>query len=142
MGMYTGLRFKGVVKPEFRETFESIALEGKWEDSNYPLFSEFGNQYGRASFIPCGALSYMPDEWDNDPEFKRYWNAETGEWIFQCSLKNYEGEIQKWLKMIPYFIDEIEHLEYLYEESTRSSLYNFVDGELKIVDSIQYYSED
>ena len=63
MGMYTGLRFKGTVKEEFRNEFEGIALEGNWEESNSDVFKQFGS-VSRASFIPCGALAYMPDEWE------------------------------------------------------------------------------
>ena len=62
MGMYTGLRFKGIVKEEFRNEFENIALRGDWEESENEVFKEFGN-VSRAGFIPCGALAYMPDEW-------------------------------------------------------------------------------
>ena len=31
MGMYTGLRFKGTVKKEFRDSFEDIAMNGNWK---------------------------------------------------------------------------------------------------------------
>ena len=60
MGMYTGIRFKGYVKPEFRKNFKNIALNGEWDESNDEKFKEFG-KLGRASFIPCGMLCYMPD---------------------------------------------------------------------------------
>lgn len=38
MGMYTGLRFKGIVKEKFRKDFEDIALYGDWENSNNKVF--------------------------------------------------------------------------------------------------------
>lgn len=88
MGMYTGIRFKGYVKPEFRADFASIALNGEWEKSHDPVLKEFG-EIGRASFIPCGALAYMPDSWESGDEatdgFERTWDPETGYWTFQCS---------------------------------------------------------
>jgi len=149
MGMYTGIRFKGYVKKDFRDSFEQIALEGDWENSNNSTFRDFG-KISRSKFIPCGCLSYMPDEWEVYDEslkgtnkyyssakdadgFERTWNKETGYWTFQCSLKNYESEIEEWFKIVPYFIEKIEHLEYFYEEWEYSDQYNLIDGEIKLV---------
>ncbi|MGJ0846499.1 hypothetical protein ACR77J_07415 [Tissierella praeacuta] len=152
MGMYTGIRFKGYVKPEFRQDFEDIALNGEWEESNIKEFREFGDRFDRASSIPCGSLSYMPDEWEwyNDKfkeyssewfdsaeatdGFERTYNKDTGYWTFQCSLKNYESEIENWFKLIPLFIEKIEHLEYFYEEWEYSSRYDIVNGEVICID--------
>ncbi len=133
MGMYTGIRFKGYVKPKFRNGFDIIALNGDWDKHPDSIFNDFGSVY-RSSFIPCGSLSYMPDEWDDNEDFARTWNPETGYWTFDCSLKNYEGEIQQWLAMLPYFIDSIEHLEYYYEEDTHSQRYDFIAGSIYCVD--------
>lgn len=33
MGLYTSLRFKGVVKENFRSEFEKIAMRGEWNES-------------------------------------------------------------------------------------------------------------
>lgn len=150
MGMYTGIRFKGYVKPEFREDFENIALNGEWESSRDSILQSFSSFY-RASFIPCGSLSYMPDEWEeHDNRYKEYswewfdsakdaggfnrtWNKETGYWTFQCSLKNYESEIEAWFDILPYFIEKIEHLEYFYEEFEYSRKYDLVDGKIVCV---------
>ena len=129
MGMYTGLRFKGVVKEEFREKFEDIAMEGSWEDSDDEKFLEFSNDY-RASFIPCGMLCYMP--WDEDDrEFARTYNLETGHWVFQCSMKNYNETIEEFLDMVPYFIESVEFCEVFYEEWGWSAGYELVDGKMK-----------
>ena len=127
MGMYTGLRFKGVVKPEFRDGFEQIALDGEWDS-----FEQFKilAQDDRSSFIPMGALSYMPLEWDNDGEFERSWNSDTGEWIFQCSLKNYDDTIRKFIDLCPKFLESVEHCEYFYEESDRSTFYDLEDNKM------------
>ena len=154
MGMYTGIRFKGYVKKEFRDTFEDIAMKGDWDKSNDEVFSNFG-KLGRSGFIPCGSLSYMPDKWETDyineqgekeidfanyykqvatDGFKRSYNKETGYWTFQCSLKNYEDEIEQWFEILPYFIESIEHLEYFYEEWNYSSRYDFVDNKIQEVD--------
>lgn len=150
MGMYTGIRFKGYVKPEFRDGFDAIALNGEWEEHNNPILSGFGEIW-RSGFIPCGLLSYMPDCWESHDDsyeiyssewfesakdtdgFERSYDEDTGYWTFQCSLKNYESEIEQWFKIVPYFIEKIEHLEYFYEEWEYSEQYNIVDGEVKLI---------
>lgn len=129
MGMYTGIRFKGIVKPEYRIGFECIAMEGDWENSSVPEFREFG-EMGRSSFIPCGCLAYMPDEWDDDEEFERSYDKESGRWVFQCSLKNYELEIETFFCILPMFMESIEHLEYYYEEMICSQKYELIDGKV------------
>lgn len=138
MGMYTGLRFKGIVKKEFRDEFENIALLGEWENSNNNVLKRFGN-VSRASFIPCGALAYMPDCWEKAPYnkygdgvptdgFDRTYDKATGRWTFQCSLKNYEDTIEEFLKIVPYFIETVEHVEVYYEEWSHSTKYELVNG--------------
>lgn len=142
MGMYTGVRFKGTVKKEFRNEFEDIALNGNWEESNDNVFKQFGG-VSRASFIPCGALAYMPDEWEEEP-FDKYYNGtptdgfdrtydkETGRWTFQCSLKNYDYTIEEFFKIVPYFIEEIEHAEVYYEEWSHSVKLELVNGKMEM----------
>lgn len=145
MGMYTGIRFKGYVKPEYRKAMETIAIDGSWNESDIQEFAEFG-QIGRSSFIPCGSLSYMPDEWEGAPYnkyhdgvptdgFERTYNAGTGYWTFQCSLKNYESEIESFFGLIPLFIEKIEHLEYFYEEWDYSSRYDLYNGMVFKIDN-------
>ena len=128
MGMYTGMRFKGVVKEEFRAKFEDIALEGSWEDSDDENFLEFSKDY-RAAFIPCGMLCYMPWD-DDDAEFARAYNSETGYWVFQCSLKDYNDTISTFLEMVPYFRESVEFCEVLYEEWGWSAGYELIGDEM------------
>ena len=152
MGMYTGIRFKGIVKEEFRSEFEDIALNGNWEESNNEVFKKFGS-VPRASFIPCGALAYMPDEWEEEPfneygdgtptdGFNRTYDKQTGRWTFQCSLKNYNRIIESFFEMVPYFIEEVEHAEVFYEEWSHSKKLDLVDGEMTMADDkfIEYNS--
>lgn len=134
MGMYTGLRFKGTVKEEFRNEFEDIALEGNWEESNNDVFKQFGS-VSRAMFIPCGALAYMPDEWEDDDGFDRTYDKNSGRWTFQCSLKNYNYTIEEFMKIVPYFIEEVEHAEVFYEEWSHSVRLELVDGEMVMTDN-------
>ena len=71
MGMYTGLRCKVVVKPEFREMINYM-MENRldWaeihEEYPYAFIEKFSKGF-RADFIPYGSLSYMPDEWEIVP---------------------------------------------------------------------------
>ena len=143
--MYTGIRFKGYVKPDFRKAMETIAMDGSWDESEVPKFKKFG-RIGRSSSIPCGALAYMPDEWEQAPYneyhdgvptdgFERTYDAETGYWTFQCSLKNYRSEIESFFDLIPFFIEKIEHLEYFYEEWDYSSRYDLYNGMVFKIDS-------
>jgi hypothetical protein len=153
MGMYTGLRCKVIIKPEYREEFGLLhnKLGYEWAKSKFGFMREFG-QLSRASFIPRGALSYMPDSWENVPKkangdydwmnatdtdgFERQFNTETGYWAFQCSLKNYEDEIENFFEnVLGNIAEEVIHLEYYYEEWESSTFYKLVDG--KIVESEQ-----
>ena len=150
MGMYTGIRFKGIVKKEFRSEFERIAYGGEWDEHSDEKFIEF-SKVDRAGFIPCGMSCYMPDEWEKDyinskgekeidfanyykqvatDGFNRTYDENTGYWSFQCSLKNYSGTIESFFELLPYFIESIEHLEYFYEEWQYSEKYELINGEV------------
>ena len=129
MGMYTGLRFKGVVKEKFRKDFGPIAWDGDWGWIRDEKFQEFSKDY-RASFIPMGGLCYMPDNWDEDEEFERTYDEETGQWVFQCSLKNYSQTIEAFLELVPIFMESVEHCEVLYEEWAWSAGYELIGNEM------------
>lgn len=154
MGIYTGLRFKGIVKEQFRKDFEKIALFGEWEESNDEIFRKFGED-SRASFIPCGVLDAMPYEWEQAPYnehgdgtatdgFDKTYDKNTGRWTFQCSLKNYEDTIGNFLKMVPYFIETVEHAEVFYEKWAYSIKYELVNEVMVVTDNkfIQYGYDD
>ena len=139
MGMYTGLRFKGTVKKEFRDKFEDIAMHGNWAESDDYMFHAFSDN-SRASFIPRGALCYMPEEWEIESidgryridadGFGRTYDKESGRWTFQCSLKNYERTIEEFLDMVPYFVEDVEHAEVFYEEWDYSEKWELIDGKM------------
>ena len=151
MGAYTGLRFKGIVKKQFRGEFAPIALNGCWEDAKDKKINNFAN-CSRASFIPCGALNYMPDEWEKWEDenrkatdgFERTYNKESGVWTFQCSLKDYENTIEEFLALVPYFIESIEHCEVFYEEWIYSVKYELIENAIVLTNSkfIKYRYDD
>lgn len=133
MGDYTGLRFRGVVKEGYRRPFEWALNNNSnecrvWEhmaniydEENYPIWREWA-EYSRSSFIPYGAICYIP--WKEDhPEWQRSFNAETGEWVFQCSLKNYSSTIGKfWTEVVPELMERVDHFETWFEYDDESTV--------------------
>lgn len=146
MGNYSIIRFKGFVKPEFCTTFSDIAVNGNWKDSVDTVFKKFG-ELGRSRLIPTGGDDGMPTSWKDERKtesqgFLLNWDSQSGYWAFQCSLKNYEDEIEHWFDILPYFIDSIEHLEYFSEGLDLSKQYDLVDGRIvKISDDFICYED-
>ena len=156
MGMYTGLRFKGIVKKEFINEIKTLFDKQDWNDCSHPKLKEFG-EFERSNYIPFGGLSYMPDCWEGKPYdetkpwicpatdgFEKKFNEITGYWSFQCSLKNYGSELEYFIEeIIPLICEKVFHCEYLYEEDTVSTMYELVEGEINILPcGIRYYSEE
>src|SRR4051812_18535044 len=120
--MYTGLRAKCVVKPEFRKAIDTLHNS---EEDEFPCWQEVANKYpqyeffkewaaiGRSSFIPFGAMCYMDDSWGES--FSEY-DPKTGYWNFACSLKNYEGEIEFFLEnVLANIVERVYFCEKQYE---------------------------
>jgi len=114
MGMYTGLRGTITFKPDVANVLRERG-DWNWEELAYHLNSDavkdFANK-NRCNFIPKGALSYMPSDWD---EVVNKWIDDTT-YSFACSLKNYEEEIATFIGILPEIADYWE-LEELYEEA-------------------------
>lgn len=143
MGMYTGLRFKGIIKPEYRDMIHHIYNEGLWRNYHHLDFLTNYLKLSRAEFIPKGALSYMPDSWEDESipadSFNDYFDLETGYWAFQCSLKNYEDEISVFLRdVLPAILQSSEHIEVLYEEWSSSNLYKLKENKIVRAGSVVY----
>ena len=149
MGMYTGLRFKGIIKPQYRKMIQHISNnDGLWRNYHHLDFLTNYLRLSRAEFIPKGALAYMPDSWEDESipadSFRDYFDPETGYWAFRCSLKNYEDEIDVFLKdVLPIIAESAEHIEVLYEEWSASNLYELKDNKVFHTDQIVYeYTEE
>lgn len=134
MGMYTGLRFKGTIKEEYRKDIKKMLIDGgNWNNCRDEELKKF-DDISRSSLIPFGGLDYTPDCWETDDDkdadgFERYFNDETGLLCFQCSLKNYERTIEYFIyNIMPIICDELIHCEKLYEEDEVSTLYKLNDG--------------
>lgn len=158
MGPYTGIRFKGFIKPKFKKGFEIIAINGEWEKHVDPIIKSFGN-IGESCFIPNGSLSYMPKSWETKPDssveiyskewfesmkptdgFETSYDEKTGYWTFQCSLKNHEDEIESFFEILPHFVESIEHLECFCEDWKYSKKYELKNDKIvKINDKFIKY---
>jgi hypothetical protein len=147
MGMYTGLRCKVIIKPEFRKDFQMLSENlYKWNSSNVDFIKEF-SEVERNNFIPLGSVNSMPGSWEKAPYdkygsgvpedgFDRNFDANTGLWTFQCSLKNYEDTIEKFIeKVLKNVVQEIIHLEQLHQDSEYSL--HYVSKEDGSLDTIQ-----
>lgn len=134
MGMYTGLRgwikftpeITKKVKPYFDNdsdmSWDSLGIE---ETAEFIDFSEDS----RASFIPYGAICYMPSEWEEDKS--RIYNDIEDKFYFTCSLKNYDDTIGKFITWVNTVAIEYQ-LEKRYEEWNRSCIYEMIDGKIYI----------
>lgn len=159
MGAYTGLRCKVIIKKEYIKDIEELLRVQSWCKCHNAIFKKFGEKNDRADFIPYGSLSYMPGCWEdsNDKQdidfieyiacdgFNNVFYPQTGLWCFQCSLKNYNNDIGKFIdNILTVIVEKIIHLEKLYEENIISTLYNF-DENNKIIPlnyGIRYEEDD
>jgi len=115
MGMYTGLRFKAELKPIVASAMRLVeGSDDFWESLSriIPISNDWLNTPRRV-FIPFGSVNYMPDDWTLLGSVYPTENT----WDICCSLKNYEGEIELFLReVLPYLISEPCRVEYRYEE--------------------------
>lgn len=128
MAMYTGIRFIGYVKEEFREDFNGIALDGNWKESKHKIFRIFGN-LPWAALIPSKIIIDMPDEWEETNDFDRTYDEMTGRWTFQCSMRD-SSRFLIFFSFLPEFIESIEYLEEYYENWDYSRKYELIDDEV------------
>jgi hypothetical protein len=119
MGMYTGLRFKATLRPFVADTLAKFYNDRDCPDfwgavsGVIPISNNWMNTH-RRDFIPFGAISYLPDDWDEE---SRSAGLRGTEWHVCCSLKNYEGEIELFLReVLPHLISDMCRVEYRYEE--------------------------
>lgn len=108
MGMYTSLKFKGIVKPEYRETIavfmQSLSLDANpWYATGVDFMQEFGHDY-RSIFIPFGS----------DPDAREF-DILTGAWEFDTELKNYDNTIEKFFEIVPKMMETVSECVTHYE---------------------------
>ena len=104
MGHYTSLRVKLRPKQQFiplyQFIFDNADSESTWVDAAQSFDYQFVRDWaavGRCNFIPFGALAGT--DWDeDDPDWSLSFDDKRL-FIFQCSLKNYEKEIEAWFEL-------------------------------------------
>lgn len=146
MGMYTSVRFKGIVKEEFVSLIKEMVDENlDWIDlvELYPdyNFLKVYSELHRANFIPHGVLFGAPDEWDSlslEPYIDRFYfnfNEVTRLWSFQCSVINSGNIIESFFDIIASkIIEEPVHIEFLEEPLNRSKMYKLEKGKLILLE--------
>ena len=118
MGIYTGLRFKGITKKQYRREISIMFNKGDWESCETPILKEFSKK-SRSSWIPFGSsCDYMPDSWtENDDGFECNFDESSGWFSFACALKSYNDEVYFFVeKIVPILCSSVLHCEILYEE--------------------------
>lgn len=146
VGDYTGLRCKIQLKPRFISVIRKVVEAENWENTGYEVLDEFAKM-GRSTCIPWGHLnSCMPSAWLEAPEavalggFGGYTGdiSDGGQWVFQCVLKNYDGEINYFVDGIIPLISSYAHYETYYEYDTESEVRTYRDNLVEIHDGIEY----
>lgn len=144
MSVYSSIRFKGIVKKEYRSTFKDIALNGKWEIYAFQPFLNY-IENDRYSRIPCGFIGCVPKSWEDEygnatDGFETQWNEDTGYWAFQCSLNKGDDVIDDFIDILPELMETIEHCEVMCELWTNSVFYDINKYGAIILDkTIKYY---
>lgn len=142
MGMYTGLRVRGKIKPELVEALQ-FALT-KYNDPNcdenhwsvaaleFPILAALPSYLPfaireRASYIP-GLFSGVGD-WDaEDPNWPT--SLVDGYLVLQTVIKNYDCEIDAFLQVMPEIFETVDHCEELYCEMDVGALFTLENGEM------------
>lgn len=138
MGMYTGVKFVAELST-FGEQVVALVENPGEARSGWELASEvyhmprhaFLREWAavrRCEFIPHGVLAYMPDGWAEVAERK---GLHGRTWYVCCSLKNYEGEVETFLRtVLPKLIAVPCVVDVLYEEWEHAEHWNITPEEL------------
>lgn len=130
MGMYTGFRAFVTILPQYRPGLALLHVrkkpDGSWVSdpwcrvhAAFPYFPGVGiwKHFARNTFIPFGALSSMPDHFSEKGRAYSDYDPDTGRWVFCCSLKNYEDEIETFVDLVlAHIVESVSYCESLYEE--------------------------
>lgn len=119
--MYTDLNARLLIKKEFWPVIKMLrdpTTDNGWDDvaaafPQYPFLTEWAGVW-RSDSIPYNRSSQQWQAGDTT------WNHtfKDGVWTFQCSLKNYEGEIEFFVAtVLAHIVDQRLELYSRYEEN-------------------------
>lgn len=140
MGMYTGIRCHVKVKSKYLNTIHRLVNNYQTTDDwNRSPWTGLGYDFtDKFSFIDhCESIPFgqhVTFIWDDTwrPSFI------DNEWIFQCSLKNYEKTIESFFDLfLSEIVESIITLEVRYEENKSIDRYDLVNGKIEKVNKEQ-----
>ena len=105
MGMYTTLKFKAIVKPEYQQFVpqwhSDTEMRTEWNIQEFP---EYAN-YSRSSSIPFGGCHGHTNSFND------------GVWTVECALKNYDDTIEQFMTYVASkMFESVEYCITEYEE--------------------------
>jgi len=147
MSRWMEIKFKGTVKPEFREAFEKAITEGKWSASEDRFLTDFEENYGDNAILYLGISTgkffweWSASWWNSDGVIDMY-DKETGVWQFKNNL-NTHGHGTFYLdfedEILPYLMESVEWyetcLKLFYEDDRKGTCLKKMElgSELKVV---------
>ena len=117
--MYTTVKCSAVVHPNYRQCIKTLFDSHSWKEveKQYPGVISTKSLVGRASTIPFCTSAYIPESWNNGEQC-HYYNETNGNWLFICSLKNYENDIEVFIENVMTKVcSRVYRFTSLYEES-------------------------
>lgn len=121
MGIYTSLKFKAKIKPEYIQDLKDVLESYTWEDTLCPVFQEWKEMY-RCHFIPWGDDSQLRPEWDEEFEKHRHSKFINGYWSVITALKgNLEFEV--FYKLLKEISEEILYYTTWHELETEERIW-------------------
>ena len=131
MGMYTTLKFSGIVKKEYRETIDKVINyeesdnsnskeSKKWKASGVDFMMQFA-KFPRADYIPNGGDDFV-------------WDKNTGVWDFTTEVNNYNICFQ-FISIAPLFMDTVSLCKLRYEEFPNWDTYHLQNDAMVLDES-------
>jgi len=103
MGYYTDLHCKAIIKPEYRDTIKKIVFEyASWKD----FFDHDFVELPRADLIPFGENKLKQSEIFDGINLH-----------IECSIKNYDDEIEYFFEMLQCISDEVSEYKSFDEDN-------------------------
>lgn len=138
MGMYTGIRVRGRLKPEHVDAVAFVLAyrgdENVWLRAalEFPALAASPGylEFARKERADCvrwfmGGIG----DWERDPEWQN--SISGGYLVFQSSIKNYAGEIDAFIEhVVPLLFAEVDHCEKRYEEFDEGELFALESGRM------------